>query len=263
MRGLDLVEWQTCSRGEPLPARQDAVRIDGHAIEARIDAEDPKARLAPSIGACAVRIPEPTRDVRIDTGFATGDVVSADYDAMLAKLIRRGERATPCHIAVGAERDRRAGVAQQPGPRLGRIGYASGVAHGGVDTGSIQRDREVLSAGAAGSARRTPGGSGAAVLAEEACAVTTAGASAPTVFVVALARSSAGRTTASNASWPSPPWCPNQVASAMARPAPVGDSIDHVAGEASPGGQARCHLRRCARAHGERASAIPSPCGAR
>ena len=90
--GFDLVEWQLrVAAGEPLPVGQEAIRIDGHAIEARIYAEDPARDFAPSIGRLALfRTPEPSADVRIDTGFATGDAVSVHYDAMLAKLICRG-----------------------------------------------------------------------------------------------------------------------------------------------------------------------------
>ena len=90
--GFDLVEWQLrVAAGEPLPVGQEAIRIDGHAIEARIYAEDPARDFAPSIGRLALfRTPEPSANVRIDTGFATGDTVSVHYDAMLAKLICHG-----------------------------------------------------------------------------------------------------------------------------------------------------------------------------
>ena len=106
--GLDLVEWQLrVAAGETLPVGQDAIRINGHAIEARIYAEDPERDFAPSIGRLALfRTPEPSTDVRIDTGFATGDIVSVHYDAMLAKLI--------CH---GATRDAALRTLQ---PRAGR-----------------------------------------------------------------------------------------------------------------------------------------------
>ena len=70
---------------------QDEIRITGHAIEARIYAEDPARDFAPSVGRLALfRTPAPTDRVRIDTGFATGDTVSTHYDAMLAKLICHG-----------------------------------------------------------------------------------------------------------------------------------------------------------------------------
>ncbi|HXA25930.1 MAG TPA: acetyl-CoA carboxylase biotin carboxylase subunit, partial [Acetobacteraceae bacterium] len=90
--GLDLVEWQLrVAAGERLPLTQDAIRIDGHAIEARIYAEDPSRDFAPSTGRLALfRTPDASDSVRIDTGFATGDEISIHYDALLAKLICRG-----------------------------------------------------------------------------------------------------------------------------------------------------------------------------
>src|SRR5689334_19517072 len=87
--GFDLVEWQLrVAAGEPLPVTQEQVRMTGHAIEVRIYAEDPGRDFAPSIGRLALfRTPEPSPDIRIDTGFTTGDTVTSHYDAMLAKLI--------------------------------------------------------------------------------------------------------------------------------------------------------------------------------
>jgi 3-methylcrotonyl-CoA carboxylase alpha subunit len=145
--GFDLVEWQLrVAAGEPLPAQQDAIRVDGNAIEVRIYAEDPERDFAPSTGRLALfRTPEPSADVRVDTGFATGDVVSVHYDAMLAKLI--------CH---GATRDealrtlRRAlaatdvvGVASNV-DLLGRIAAHPEFVAGGVDTGFIARHADTL-----------------------------------------------------------------------------------------------------------------------
>src|SRR3984885_5967931 len=90
--GLDLVEWQfRVAAGERLPLTQDAIRVDGHAIEARIYAEDPSRDFAPSTGRLGLfRTPDASDSIRIDTGFATGDEVSIHYDALLAKLICRG-----------------------------------------------------------------------------------------------------------------------------------------------------------------------------
>jgi 3-methylcrotonyl-CoA carboxylase alpha subunit len=86
--GLDLVEWQLrVASGEPLPLAQDDIRANGHAIEARIYAEDPDKGFLPSIG--TIRSwHEPTGDgIRVDTGFRAGDIVTPYYDALLAKLI--------------------------------------------------------------------------------------------------------------------------------------------------------------------------------
>ncbi|HWI81053.1 acetyl/propionyl/methylcrotonyl-CoA carboxylase subunit alpha [Ramlibacter sp.] len=103
---LDLVEWQLrVAAGEPLPLRQDQLRIDGHAIEARICAENPDNNFLPATGRLAVaRWPdhvafrrnadaEPFHDaapVRIDAGVGEGDPVSPYYDSMIAKLIVHG-----------------------------------------------------------------------------------------------------------------------------------------------------------------------------
>jgi 3-methylcrotonyl-CoA carboxylase alpha subunit len=90
--GLDLVEWQLrIAAGEPLPVAQEAIHINGHAIEARIYAEDPEREFAPSIGQLALfRTPEPSPSIRIDSGFTTGDVIALHYDALIAKLICHG-----------------------------------------------------------------------------------------------------------------------------------------------------------------------------
>ncbi|HEX6137369.1 MAG TPA: acetyl-CoA carboxylase biotin carboxylase subunit [Casimicrobiaceae bacterium] len=91
--GADLVEWQLrVAAGEPLPRTQPSLAIDGHAIEARIYAEDPERGFLPSIGRIAHwRMPEPSARVRVDTGFREGDEVSPFYDPMLAKVIAWGE----------------------------------------------------------------------------------------------------------------------------------------------------------------------------
>jgi 3-methylcrotonyl-CoA carboxylase alpha subunit len=91
--GLDLVEWQLrVAAGEPLPLSQDAIRLSGHAIQARIYAEDPSRDFLPSVGSLThLRAPEASADVRIDTGVRRGDAISPYYDAMIAKLIVHGE----------------------------------------------------------------------------------------------------------------------------------------------------------------------------
>jgi 3-methylcrotonyl-CoA carboxylase alpha subunit len=91
--GLDLVEWQLrVAAGEKLPLKQDQVEICGHAIEARIYAEDPDHGFLPSIGRLAhLRAPTLSPEVRVDTGVRAGDEISQFYDPMLAKLIVWGE----------------------------------------------------------------------------------------------------------------------------------------------------------------------------
>jgi 3-methylcrotonyl-CoA carboxylase alpha subunit len=93
--GVDLVEWQLrVASGEPLPLKQEELSINGHAIEARLYAEDPLTFL-PSIGPLDVlRFPEPAEfeaDLRIETGVEEGDSVSPFYDPMVAKVVTHGE----------------------------------------------------------------------------------------------------------------------------------------------------------------------------
>src|SRR5258706_2651827 len=91
--GLDLVEWQLrVASGEPLPLKQDQLRIHGHAIEARICAENPDANFLPATGSLEVyRTPVAASfergPVRIDAGVREGDAISPYYDPMIAKLI--------------------------------------------------------------------------------------------------------------------------------------------------------------------------------
>ncbi|MDB5912916.1 MAG: 3-methylcrotonoyl-CoA carboxylase, alpha subunit, partial [Ramlibacter sp.] len=94
--GLDLVEWQLrVACGEPLPLRQEQLRIDGHAIEARICAENPDNNFLPATGTLHVyRKPPATAferaPVRVDDGVREGDAISPFYDSMIAKLIVHG-----------------------------------------------------------------------------------------------------------------------------------------------------------------------------
>ena len=92
--GLDLVEWQLrVAAGEPLPKSQEELSIKGHAIEARVYAEDPDRDFLPAVGRIAhLRAPkEDGRRVRIDSGVRGGDEVSVHYDPMIAKVIAWGE----------------------------------------------------------------------------------------------------------------------------------------------------------------------------
>ena len=87
--GQDLVEWQLrVAAGEPLPLAQDQLAITGHAIEARLYAEDPARDFLPSIGRIRhIRTPAESPNLRVDTGVRSGDSVSVHYDPMIAKLI--------------------------------------------------------------------------------------------------------------------------------------------------------------------------------
>ena len=88
--GQDLVEWQLrVASGEALPKRQDELSINGHAIEARLYAEDPAKGFLPSTGVLTL-CHFPDNDVRIETGFEKGSIISPFYDPMIAKIITHG-----------------------------------------------------------------------------------------------------------------------------------------------------------------------------
>ena len=85
--GLDLVEWQLrVAAGEPLPLRQDQISLSGHAIEARLCAEDPYDGFRPQTG-IVLRPPRARNGVRVDSGVGEGAEVSPYYDSMVAKFI--------------------------------------------------------------------------------------------------------------------------------------------------------------------------------
>lgn len=87
--GIDLVEWQLrVAFGEALPLKQDEIKLNGHAIEARVYAENPQKNFMPSVGRIKTwRTPDAVDGLRIDAGYRSGDAVSPYYDAMLAKVI--------------------------------------------------------------------------------------------------------------------------------------------------------------------------------
>jgi 3-methylcrotonyl-CoA carboxylase alpha subunit len=97
--GLDLVEWQLrVASGEPLPLQQHQLRLHGHAIEARICAENPDNNFLPATGRLDVyALPACTsferadHGVRVDSGVRQGDAISPFYDSMVAKLIVHGD----------------------------------------------------------------------------------------------------------------------------------------------------------------------------
>lgn len=95
--GLDLVEWQLrIAAGQPLPKNQDDLSISGHAFEARIYAENPNSGFLPSVGVLEyLSLPEHAAfhnaPIRIDSGVAQGDAITAYYDPMIAKLIVHGK----------------------------------------------------------------------------------------------------------------------------------------------------------------------------
>src|SRR5690606_23459470 len=86
--GLDLVELQLrVAAGEPLPFTQDEVRLDGHAVEARVYAEDPARGFLPTGGRVLVLREPAGPGVRVDSGLVEGGVVGSEFDPMLSKVI--------------------------------------------------------------------------------------------------------------------------------------------------------------------------------
>ena len=105
--GLDLVEWQIrVAEGEALPWEQDNIQTVGHAIEARLYAEDPAHDFMPATGTVLLWRPPVGEGIRVDDGIRTGDVITSHYDPMLAKIIAhapsREEAIRRLHHALGA-----------------------------------------------------------------------------------------------------------------------------------------------------------------
>ncbi|WP_315832599.1 acetyl/propionyl/methylcrotonyl-CoA carboxylase subunit alpha [Bradyrhizobium prioriisuperbiae] len=145
--GIDLVEWQLrVAFGEPLPLTQDQIRLNGHAIEARVYAENPARNFMPSVGKIRTwRTPEETHGLRIDAGYRQGDVVSPNYDAMLAKVIAwaptRGAAIERLHRGLD-DTDVRGIVTNIP--FLSALVTHRNVRDNDIDTGFIERELTAL-----------------------------------------------------------------------------------------------------------------------
>jgi acetyl-CoA/propionyl-CoA carboxylase biotin carboxyl carrier protein len=139
--GLDLVELQVrVAAGEPLPVRQDQVRLAGHAVEARVYAEDPARGFLPT-GGTILALREPTLPhVRVDSGLAAGMTVSSAYDPMLAKVIAHGpDRGTALRRLDGALAQTAVlGVTTNVGFLRALLSHPD-VAAGRLDTGLVER----------------------------------------------------------------------------------------------------------------------------
>jgi 3-methylcrotonyl-CoA carboxylase alpha subunit len=145
--GQDLVEWQLrVAWGEPLPQRQDELAIDGHALEARVYAEDPEKGFLPATGRIVhLGLPPASRHVRIDTGVAAGDEISPHYDPMIAKLIvwDRDRPAALARMRDALEQFQVVGVTTNVA-FLGRLVASKAFASADLDTGLIERSKDEL-----------------------------------------------------------------------------------------------------------------------
>ena len=147
--GLDLVEWQfRVAAGETLPLTQAQVPLNGHAVEARLYAEDPERGFLPSTGRLlALNFPQ-GEGLRIDTGVEAGGEVTPFYDPMIAKLIAHGKSRNEALDRLARALDQTIVV----GPRsnagfLAALCRAEGFRNGDFDTGFI--DRHLADLGAA------------------------------------------------------------------------------------------------------------------
>jgi 3-methylcrotonyl-CoA carboxylase alpha subunit len=101
--GLDLVEWQLrVAAGERLPLLQEQVRFEGHAIEARVCAEDPEKGFLPSAGRLQLLEWPLAEGVRVDAGFGSGDTVPDCYDSLLGKVIAWAPERSGCAAQLAA-----------------------------------------------------------------------------------------------------------------------------------------------------------------
>ena len=187
--GFDLVEWQLrVADGEPLPVTQDMIGLDGHAIEARVYAENPRKQFLPSTGTLShLRVPSAAAfggqgspallaapratspaSVRIDSGVREGDAISPYYDPMIAKLVTWGRTRDE---AIGHMRRALADF-EVIGPAtnvefLGRLMRHEDFVAGRLDTGLIGRDAARLAPPVAAPAPRLLAIAAAALVASE------------------------------------------------------------------------------------------------
>ncbi|HRV76452.1 MAG TPA: acetyl/propionyl/methylcrotonyl-CoA carboxylase subunit alpha [Thauera sp.] len=145
--GLDLVEWQLrVASGEKLPLEQEQLQIRGHALEARIYAEDPAKGFLPSTGKLVhLAPPAESLHVRVDTGVEEGDEISPHYDPMIAKLIVwdiNRDRALARMLQALADY-RVVGVANNI-EFLSRLTACPAFAGADLDTGLIEREKAYL-----------------------------------------------------------------------------------------------------------------------
>jgi len=151
--GLDLVAWQLrVASGEPLPLQASDIRFEGHAIEARICAENPAAQFLPAAGPLTVahwpehvRFETHPRLPRLDTGFGAGDAISPHFDSMIAKLIVWGENREQAlaRLVQALDATRLAGLHTNVG-FLRRLVRTTAFRTADLDTALIEREHAAL-----------------------------------------------------------------------------------------------------------------------
>ena len=139
--GVDLVQWQIrVAAGEKLKLRQDAIKQDGHAIECRINAEDPEHNFRPCPGRIEQFIPPGGPGVRVDTHAYAGYMVSPHYDSMVAKLlVHRPTRREAINAMRRALEEFRIGPIATTIPIHRKIMEHIDFVDGNVDTGFVER----------------------------------------------------------------------------------------------------------------------------
>jgi len=150
--GLDLVEWQLrVAAGEPLPLKQEELRVHGHALEARLYAENPARGFLPSTGTLKhLRLPAGVEfdigaAVRVDSGVREGDAITPFYDPMIAKLIVHGaDRAEALGLMLRALRACEVVGLHTNAAFLQRIVACEPFAIADLDTGLIERHHDAL-----------------------------------------------------------------------------------------------------------------------
>ncbi len=148
--GIDLVEWQLrIAAGERLPRAQEQIRLDGHAFEARIYAEDAAKGFLPATGTLhhlrfPAKAPEGAQ-MRVETGVRQGDPISPFYDPMIAKLVvKAADRATALSALVEALEETEIAGSIANVPFLASLASDPDFASGDLDTGLIARKQDEL-----------------------------------------------------------------------------------------------------------------------
>jgi 3-methylcrotonyl-CoA carboxylase alpha subunit len=168
--GIDLVEWQLrVAFGEKLPLTQQDIGFHGHAIEARVYAENPQKNFMPSVGRIKTwQTPRAVDGLRIDSGYRKGDAVSPYYDAMLAKVIAWAptRQAAIDRLNRGLQETDVRGVITNI-PFLSALVTHPEVRANAIDTGFIERELKNLTAASYEAGALELGAAVATILADE------------------------------------------------------------------------------------------------